>query len=117
MQFHEVEKGLDQERQKNKEGGLALETMKKRAEEDRIRAEEAREKDKREKEEIKRREEDRVRHVEEEKRRLEVDKERRSQTSRNDLNGKRKKFRTAPKPNSSGSEIYYRGLKKTGSRA
>ena len=76
MQLHELEKDLDRERQKNKESGLALEALKKRAEEDRIKAEEERERDRREKDEIKRREEDRVRHVEEEKRRLEENKER-----------------------------------------
>ena len=57
MQLHELEKDLDRERQKNK-GGLVLEALKKRAEEDRIKAEEEREKD-----EIKRREADRVRHI------------------------------------------------------
>ena len=34
MQLHELEKDLDRERQKNKEGGLKFGTMKKRAEED-----------------------------------------------------------------------------------
>jgi len=57
MQLHELEKDLDRERQKNK-GGLALEALKKRAEEDRIKAEEEREKD-----EINRREADCVRHI------------------------------------------------------
>ena len=111
-QLDELEKDVDRERQKSKEGHLALETLKKWAEEDRVKAEEEREKDKQEKEEIKRREEDRVQYVEG-KWRLEVNKEREITELKERPEREKEEVENRAKPNSSGSEIYYGGPKKT----
>ena len=111
-QLDELEKDVDREKQKSKEGHLALETLKKWAEEDRVKAEEEREKDKQEKEEIKRREEDRVQYVEG-KWRLEVNKEREITELKERPEREKEEVENRAKPNSSGSEIYYGGPKKT----